>query len=160
MLILALGFILRVKRKLKRGGFPHDDMTKHAQDALFVGLLCGLGFGPTAGLASWLVAGPMVGPVVGLVGGLAVGLIGRLNAGGFACLRYFILRLWLTRNRSTPWNYVRFLDYAADRILLRKVGRGYAFIHRMLLEHFAARYVEPAVAAPKLATSSSTEPEL
>jgi hypothetical protein len=28
--------------------------------------------------------------------------------------------------------------------LLRKVGGGYAFIHRMLLDHFAARYVEPS----------------
>ena len=44
---------------------------------------------------------------------------------------------------STSWNYVKFLDYAADRILLRKVGGGYLFSHRMLLEHFAARYVEP-----------------
>jgi hypothetical protein len=29
-----------------------------------------------------------------------------------------------------------------DRLLLRKVGGGYAFIHRMLLDHFAARYDE------------------
>jgi hypothetical protein len=48
-----------------------------------------------------------------------------------------------TRNGSTPWNYARFLDHATDRILLRKVGGGYTFIHRMLLEYFAARYVEP-----------------
>jgi hypothetical protein len=30
-------------------------------------------------------------------------------------------------------HYVRFLDYAAERIFLRKVG-GHIFIHRMLLE--------------------------
>ena len=30
------------------------------------------------------------------------------------------------------------LDYAADRIFLQKVGGGYIFIHRLLLEHFAA----------------------
>jgi hypothetical protein len=36
-----------------------------------------------------------------------------------------------------PWNIARFLDYAADRIILRKVGGGYIFIHRLLLEHFA-----------------------
>jgi hypothetical protein len=34
---------------------------------------------------------------------------------------------------------VRFLDYAAkDLNFLQKVGGGYIFIHRMLLEHFAA----------------------
>jgi hypothetical protein len=32
---------------------------------------------------------------------------------------------------------VRFLDHAAERILLRKVGGGYIFVHRMLLEYFA-----------------------
>jgi hypothetical protein len=38
---------------------------------------------------------------------------------------------------SIPWNYARFLDYATDRIFLQKVGGGYIFVHRMLLEHFA-----------------------
>jgi hypothetical protein len=30
-----------------------------------------------------------------------------------------------------------FLDYATERIFLRKVGGGYIFIHRMPLEYFA-----------------------
>jgi hypothetical protein len=45
------------------------------------------------------------------------------------------LLLWYSR--SVPWNYARFLDYAAEHILLRKVGGGYIFTHRLLLEHFA-----------------------
>ena len=65
-----------------------------------------------------------------------------------ACLKHFVLRLWLIRNDSTPWNYVRFLDHAAERILLRKVGGGYAFIHRMLLEYFTSRYVKPPDGKP------------
>ncbi|NEO16045.1 MULTISPECIES: hypothetical protein [unclassified Moorena] len=40
-------------------------------------------------------------------------------------------------NNYIRWNYARFLDYAADRIFLQKVGGGYIFIHRMLMEHFA-----------------------
>jgi len=36
-----------------------------------------------------------------------------------------------------PWNYARFLDYATEHIFLQKVGGGYIFIHRMLMEHFA-----------------------
>jgi len=39
------------------------------------------------------------------------------------------------------------LDYAAERILLRKVGGGYIFTHRMLMEYFAARYDESVVEA-------------
>ena len=33
-----------------------------------------------------------------------------------------------------------FLDYAAERLFLRKVGSGYLFVHRLLLEYFAAQY--------------------
>jgi hypothetical protein len=37
------------------------------------------------------------------------------------------------------------LDYATDRIFLRKVGGGYIFIHRMLMEYFVALETEPDV---------------
>lgn len=36
-----------------------------------------------------------------------------------------------------PWHYPGFLDYAAERILLRKVSGDYIFIHRLLLDSFA-----------------------
>jgi hypothetical protein len=36
--------------------------------------------------------------------------------------------------------YVRFLADATARIFLRKVGGGYIFVHRMLLEYFVARH--------------------
>lgn len=57
-------------------------------------------------------------------------------AGG-ACIKHFVLRIILYRNRYIPWNYASFLDYASERIFLRKVGGSYIFIHRMLQEHFA-----------------------
>jgi hypothetical protein len=41
-----------------------------------------------------------------------------------------------------PWNYARFLDHCCDRIFLQKVGGGYIFIHRLLMEHFAAMQFE------------------
>ena len=49
-------------------------------------------------------------------------------------LPYFLL--W--HSGQLPWNLPRFLDYAAERILLRKVGGGYIFIHRLLLDYFAS----------------------
>ena len=61
-----------------------------------------------------------------------------LLLGGLACLRHGVLRFLLWRAGSIPWNYPRFLDYAAEHILLRKVGGGYIFIHRLLLEYFAS----------------------
>ncbi len=44
----------------------------------------------------------------------------------------------LTLLTLARWSYSRFLDYAAERILLRKVGGGYIFAHRLLLEYFAS----------------------
>jgi hypothetical protein len=57
--------------------------------------------------------------------------------GGVSCIKHFILRLTLYRNRYSPWNYANFLDYATERLFLQKIGGGYIFVHRMLLEHFA-----------------------
>jgi len=54
-----------------------------------------------------------------------------------------LLRLTLRCNGSVRWRYADFLDYAAERILLRKVGGGYMFIHWLLRDHFAAHYTEP-----------------
>jgi MFS family permease len=94
-----------------------------------LGLMVGLG-GPSL---ENLRIGLLFGAVVGLFGGLEVGLFFQ----GQAIISHFILRFILYRNDKIPWNYVRFLDYAAERIFLRKVGGGYIFIHRMLLEYFA-----------------------
>ncbi|QYO63721.1 hypothetical protein [Leptolyngbya sp. 7M] len=70
-----------------------------------------------------------------LILGLSVGLV----YGGLACIQHFNLRLILYRKGRIPWNYARFLDYAAERLLMKKVGGGYVFVHRMLMEHFAQR---------------------
>ena len=76
-------------------------------------------------------------PINGVIGlGLAIGL----GLGGFACIQHAMLRLLLWRNQQIPWNYSQFLDYASGHLLLRKVGRGYIFIHRLLLDHFTALY--------------------
>jgi len=76
----------------------------------------------------------------GLFFGLFFGLLGGLRFGGRACLHHFALRLVLWHNNFAPFNYVRFLDYAAARIFLHKVGGGYVFVHRMLLEYFASMH--------------------
>jgi predicted lipid-binding transport protein (Tim44 family) len=87
-------------------------------------------------LAVGLAVGLLVGPISGLLSGLAVGLAGMINYGGFAFIQHFILRLILYRNGYTPWDYARFLDNSAERIFLWKVGGGYMFVHRLLLDHF------------------------
>jgi hypothetical protein len=95
----------------------------------------------------------------GLVCGLVFALIvGSALFGGLDVLLHYFLRLMLSMKGRTPLNLVRFLDYSAkDLNFLQKVGGGYIFIHRMLLEHFAAMEVgeksnpqeAPAPSAPK-----------
>jgi len=74
--------------------------------------------------------------------GLAVGLLAAISYGGLDVSQHFILRFILYLQGRIPANYARFLDYTADLIFLRKVGGGYIFIHRLLLEHFASMHPE------------------
>lgn len=73
-----------------------------------------------------------------LVGGLLIGLIAWISLGGMAVMQHVVLRWRLQRCHAMPLNYVRFLDYAADHVLLQKVGGGYRFIHVLLRDYFAS----------------------
>lgn len=93
------------------------------------------------GLAGSMLAAVAAGLLDGLDGALfgaaVFGVIMTLLLGGHTCLQHYILRVLLWRSGSAPWRYGRFLDYAVDRALLHRVGGGYAFVHRELMEHFA-----------------------
>jgi len=58
--------------------------------------------------------------------------------GGFAVIQHLALRCVLWRSGALPLHLVAFLDYCAERIFLCKVGGGNVFVHRLLMEHFAA----------------------
>ena len=75
---------------------------------------------------------------IGGIAGVSIGLFFGLLNGGIACIKHVVLRLFLWRAKALPWNYVHFLDYATERILLRRVGGGYIFVHRLLLEYFSS----------------------
>jgi serine/threonine protein kinase len=92
-----------------------------------------LGFSPTTPPEFWMLHALFWGMVNAAIPALAVGLA----CGGAAYVQHFVLRILLWCTRLVPFNYPRFLDYAAERILLRKVGGGYIFTHRLLLEYFA-----------------------
>ncbi|MEO0869881.1 MAG: NACHT domain-containing protein, partial [Cyanobacteria bacterium J06642_11] len=121
---------------------PNQGVWKSAHNAGIFTLI----FGLVGGLTGWLLdiwldnlLGSLNHSVTGtLMGGLAGGMMG----GASACLRHFSLRFRLYQMGHIPWNYARFLDYAAERLFLQKVGGGYIFIHRMLLEHFAQMTLE------------------
>ena len=80
-------------------------------------------------LSYWL----NIGPMLAVCGGLLV----CSARGGLAVLRHYVIRLLLARSRTFPWHAPRFLEEATTRILLRRVGGGYSFPHRLLLDYFA-----------------------
>ncbi|MEO8395361.1 MAG: hypothetical protein ABI700_20365, partial [Chloroflexota bacterium] len=75
----------------------------------------------------------------GMVIGLAISLgLGLLMGGSDVVVKHAVLRFFLRRSDNIPRNYAALLDDATDRVLLRKVGGGYIFIHRYLLEYYAS----------------------
>ena len=117
---------------------PNQGVWLSARNAL----LTGPGFGLIIGLVGGLLGGVMFGWRNGLDFGLAIGLgmgtFAVLWYGGLDIIKHYTLRFIFWYQGHIPRDYIRFLDYAADRIFLQKVGGGYMFIHRLLLEHFAA----------------------
>ena len=107
-----------------------------------------LGVSPTTSQEFWILHALFWGLTDAAIPALAVGLA----CGGAAFVQHFVLRCLLWCTGCIPFNYARFLDYAAERILLRKVGGGYIFIHRLLLEYFAGMQAE----APPSANASLT----
>lgn len=110
-----------------------------------------LGVSPTTPQEFWTLHALFWGLTNAAIPALAIGL----TCGGAAFAQHFVLRGLLWRAGDIAFNYVRFLDYAAERILLRKVGGGYMFIHRLLLEHFADL---PAEAPPSAHASPTRGP--
>ena len=86
---------------------------------------------------------------IGFIGGFKLGLsLGGVFAyfvalvPGLACIQHFSLRLILNFRKKSPWNYARFLEHATDNLFMQKVGGGYIFVHRMMMEHFAQMELE------------------
>ena len=131
---------------------PKEGIRRFIKDVLFVGLafvlICVLVFGLFVGLfvgsAFVLVKGLIAGLIAGLIGwlvsGLVLGLVLGLLGGPVAIIKHYALRFWLWQARCTPapWQYLGFFDDTVDQLLLRKVGGGYIFIHRLLLDYFAS----------------------
>jgi hypothetical protein len=133
-LVFALGFGL-VSGLADERFTPNEGIRRSACRALAFGLGAGLTFGLTVGLPS----------------GLSSALLFGLCFGGMVCLRHFAVRGILAASGFAPLRYVRFLEEATEQLLLRRVGSGYLFTHRLLLEYFAEPDADlPTVIAEEL----------
>jgi len=139
-LMIAMVFGFSRGQEVETAIVPNQGIWRSATNALRMGLAIGLptGFfvGTLQGLHLSLTRGAAFGVVNGLIFGLLAAFIGAQGS-GITCIKHGVLRILLWGYGYTPWNYARFLNYGCDRIFLHKVGGGYAFIHRALMEHFA-----------------------
>ena len=78
------------------------------------------------------------GEIFGFCLGLTFSSLSVVLYGGVDMLKHYILRFILYLTGQTPGKFAHFLDYASRLNFLQKVGGGYIFIHRLLLEHFGA----------------------
>lgn len=93
--------------------------------------------GITVGGFAWLLSSSNA-TFDGLCWGCGVALWSFGYFGGFEAVFHYILRSILFVSGKMPFRIARFLDYATDELkFMRKVGGGYIFIHRLLLEHFS-----------------------
>jgi hypothetical protein len=122
---------------------------RSARNAVMLGLIVFLGVAiPVVSLVETYVPAWL-----GL--GLGVATILGLQVGGRAYLQHLVLRSQLALEGHSPWTFIRFLNYSVDHLFLRRVGGGFIFTHRLLLEYVADLELQLAATdAPSVAARS------
>jgi eukaryotic-like serine/threonine-protein kinase len=116
---------------------PNQGIRHSMWGAWRMSLAIGIPFGLANAIGYGLTLGWAGGIGKGISSAIESGTACWLICGGLACIQHLAIRYLLHRSGVMPWNYAAFLDYAAERTFLRKVGGNYIFVHRLLLEYFA-----------------------
>jgi len=139
---VALGVLILSKdiktREAEVRQRPNQGIWQSARNACKLSVIAALSVGASIGFNLNVEQGTIAASVIGMSVGIGVGIFIALFFGAETYLKHFGLRYLLYRRKCMPWDYISFLDQAAERIFLRKVGGGYIFVHRMLLEYFAS----------------------
>jgi len=125
-----------------------DTKRQEQQNKLVSSLFIGLFYSPIVLIPSLFVLTYGEKQIINIVFLFLFLFIGWNSGGIILYLLYgdliqdYAVRLILAHNNLLPWRLVPFLDHCVDLIFLRRVGGGYIFVHRLLMEHFAEMYVE------------------
>jgi hypothetical protein len=133
---MGTGLLFVLANGLSGGGVettaePNQGIWKSFHNALLFGTIGTI----TLGIVGYSVGLGVFGMIVGL-------LFGLFSPAGLACYQHFVLRIVLWGCGYMPWNYAQFMNYGTQLTFLQKVGGGYIFIHRYLLEFFARKYIK------------------
>jgi serine/threonine protein kinase len=116
---------------------PNHGIRQSLRNAIQVGLIIAFIFFITIFVATAPVSTVNFGITQGLISAFSFGFNGFIIFGGYSVIQHIIVRGLLARRGHIQPNLAQFLDTASSLLLLRKVGSGYIFIHRYLLEYFA-----------------------
>jgi hypothetical protein len=124
---------------------PNEGIRRSARNAISLGLYGGLAAGLVGATAtallgagrSGLIVGFGAGMAGGLAGALVIGMMTGLATGISACSQHLAVRGSLVATGAAPWRYVSFLEAMAERLLLRRSGSAYLFVHRLLRDYLA-----------------------
>jgi NACHT domain len=101
-----------------------------------------VGYRPmSSGLEEYVALGVPLGIFI-WVEAILLGLLGEPIKGIKAVVQHFTLRIILTAYGYSPWNYARFLDYAARHRFVQRTGGRYRFVHDLLQKHFAQMSID------------------
>ncbi len=147
LLGMAMGLIAGGFTGFLTSGFASDQVgkTTRPNQGIFQSGRHFLQMGGIIGVMFIVIITTSVFPLTSLRFGLTQGVIAAipfgynvgLYYGGLPLSQHLIIRRILWRDGSIPVNLAQFLNSASALILLRKVGGGYIFIHRYLLDYFA-----------------------
>jgi hypothetical protein len=129
MLLIAVGNRLRSTESSLRGR-PSGAVL---HDVVWLSGALVIVFGISAALFTTVADAPLSALTCAVIAATA----GYIHTGR-QLLGYWLGRLWLTRRGIVPRSLLAFLDVAVARMLVYKVGGGYSFTHRLLLEYFAS----------------------
>lgn len=100
-------------------------------------IISSCGAGIITSSVAYLALGTEIGILTSILVGIALAVMLFFSFGGIGITNHYLIRFLLSKSGKIPTHYVNFLDYARELKLLRRVGSGYIFVHRYLLEHFA-----------------------
>lgn len=116
-------------RRLPETAFPNQGLRLSIRNSIIAALAASF----SIGAVTLMIRGVTDALLLMLFMILFVGAI----YGGSNVVKHLLVRLILWHKGKLPRDCIGFLDYAAGLVLLRKVGGGYIFAHRMLQEYFA-----------------------
>lgn len=142
---LLFGLILSglTSNAVGRTNQPNEGMRRSARNAVRMTLIIGVALFLVGFFAVLPTRGVTFAFFLGIFCGVCIAYLGMIVFGGYSLLQHGILRAVLQQAKAIPRNYTHFLDSATALTLMRKVGGGYIFIHRYLLEYFADQASEP-----------------